>query len=68
VIVAAEDYLNFDFVDYDEEIEVRCKRCGMHGLFWNETPYGWRLFDSDNSQHHCTESVRVKMRDFKKLD
>ena len=30
-----------------------CKYCTQEGLYWTETPKGWRLLDDNNNQHKC---------------
>ena len=30
-----------------------CKYCNEEGLYWTETPNGWRLLDDQQEQHKC---------------
>ena len=36
----------------------KCKYCGGEEFFWGETEWGWRLFDKDNTQHMCKDTVK----------
>ncbi len=32
-----------------------CAYCGKGHLYWQETEFGWRLFDRNGNMHSCTE-------------
>ena len=36
----------------------KCMYCGGEEFFWGETEWGWRLFDKDNTQHMCKDTVK----------
>lgn len=56
----ADDHANrfYDYDDYDDypQLPVTCKRCGKRGLYWAETPNGWRL-TKNGELHVCTPDV-----------
>lgn len=30
-----------------------CNNCGVGGLHWKRTVYGWKLYDADSKRHMC---------------
>jgi hypothetical protein len=56
------DWLIDQFLDEDEydprpAPTVTCNRCGKRGLYWTETPNGWRLSQNREAFHVCTPDV-----------
>jgi hypothetical protein len=37
----------------------RCRYCDEYGFHWEETPTGWRLFDSKGQMHSCLTKEKV---------
>jgi hypothetical protein len=38
----------------------QCKYCGKKRLHWEETRWGWRLFNKDGEQHTCQQYWKAR--------
>lgn len=56
--MAAEDHLPPDWEAHYSEHTVTCKVCGVHGLKWEMTRAGWRLF-LDGRPHECIDPFKI---------
>ena len=61
-----DDIFNLDVLYMDQEdpppyvtlLDAECSGCGMTGLYWGLTDFGWRLFEDDGlvngKLHSCS--------------
>jgi hypothetical protein len=60
----------FDFDGYEGPVEASCKKCGKHGLQWDDSDGRWTLIESDGKPHICNpnDAQQYAASDFKDED